>query len=138
MALGNADGFGQLGLSFKQTGTLSRKDGGVYRIARSFQCWAFLLLSRKRFLSGLDLLQTWGDNAPMSHLENNLAIDVYAPTANVGQTEPISFPPDLYGDNLGSLDQWNSRESCLSFNQSQFRMLAENEDGMGSVVSCSA
>ncbi len=74
----------------------------------------------------------------MSHLENNLAIDVYAPEPNVGQTEPISFTVDLYGDALGSLDQWCSRDSCLSFNQSQFRLIAENEDGMGSVVSCSA
>ena len=74
----------------------------------------------------------------MSHLENDLAINVYAPAANVGQTEPISFTADLYGDALGSLDQWGSRESCLSYNQTQFRLLAENEDGMGSVVSCSA
>ncbi len=71
----------------------------------------------------------------MAFLDNTLGTDIYGPEPSPGQTEPITFWPELYGDAMGSVAQWDSRDVCSNSNQAQFRAIAENMDDQGAVVS---
>lgn len=68
-------------------------------------------------------------------LENYLTVDVLSPAENRGQTQPITFWPDIYSDSMGAVPQMDSFNSCLNDNQAQFRIVSENMNDQGFVIS---
>lgn len=66
---------------------------------------------------------------PMSGITLELANDTYS------NPEPVTYVPSIMGDVTASADYLLCRDSCQSFNDTQFRMAAENMIGLGAVAS---
>lgn len=71
----------------------------------------------------------------MHYLDNIMSCDYYIPDPNKSQTEPITFYPDIYSDAMGAVQQLEYKDSCSSYNQTQFRIVAENLNDQGTIIS---
>lgn len=72
----------------------------------------------------------------MTHYDAMSGLTGYAVTSPDSQSlDPISYIPSIMGDATAALEQLLSAESCASFNQTQFRSVAENLSGLGLLAS---
>ncbi|MBQ9453227.1 MAG: hypothetical protein IJU65_08065 [Desulfovibrio sp.] len=71
----------------------------------------------------------------MTYFEPMSGVTLYV-TPNAGDDSGfITYYPSIMSDITAATEQLMSQDSCTSFNQTQFRMAAENMIGLGAIAS---
>lgn len=71
----------------------------------------------------------------MTYFEPMSGITLEMVSSAVSGGEGITHLPSIMNDVTAAVEYLMSRDSCQSFNESQFRMSAENMLGLGAVAS---